>query len=160
METAVAIDHRVEIGVVERANHEFQGIAVEAVREARDLPCAEMAGEDEHPAAARPRRQIVLEPFGFDPALELIPAIARKEAELGELPPQMPVEAAQQTAALGFGLFGKSQGEVAAADGDEAAVSEIKGPGDGDACGARRRPRQGAQDGFRQPYRRVLEDMA
>ena len=81
-------------------------------------------------------------------------------AELGELPAERAVDAAQDGGALGFRFVGEGEGEVLLADAAQAGEQVVDEGSEGGADGAGRAARQQADGDYAEADDPVLEGLA
>ena len=129
MQAADAVDIFVEAAVVEVANDHAHGMAHERVVEAGQLPCAQVAGDDEDALAARLRREVVFQTLGAHPVARVLGGVARHAAELDELPAQMDIDALENFFPGLEREFGEGQLKIAHAHAPQPAEAPVNGKG-------------------------------
>jgi len=157
---AEGVDEGVHAGVVEAADDHAHGVAHHRVVEARELPRAQVAGEHQDALAAVAGGEVVFEAFVADELRGLLGGEAGHLAELGELPAERAVDAAQDGAALGGGRVGIGEGEVLLADAAQAGQQAVDEGSEGGADGAGGAARQQADGGDAEADDPVLEGLA
>ena len=109
---ADAVYERVDQRVVEAADDHAHGVAGERVVEAGELPCAEMAGEDEDAFAAGAGGEVVLEAFVADEARGGVGGVGGHLAELGEQPAEVAVFEAEDAGRARRRAIGKASSRL------------------------------------------------
>src|ERR1017187_8868343 len=102
-------------------------MALQRVSEGRDFPGSEMSGEKENAFAPSVGALKIFKAVVDDDAGDIFARVARKEADLGKLPPQRNELSAHDAATLVRRHFGEGQSQVAESDSTQASVGSVDG---------------------------------
>ncbi len=111
-EAAIAIDERVDAGIVERARHVVQRKSVKRMRKRRKLPRADVACEIEDAFAAALAFEEIFVAVEDDVALDILRGVAREAGELGGHPAEIAEHGAGDGGAFFIGPVGECEAEV------------------------------------------------
>ena len=157
---AVALDKRVDEGIVQWAHHDGQWMPVQRVREGGKLPRSQMAGKKQHSLAAGERVLVIFEAVVDDYLGDIFQRITWEKANLRELASKGNVLSAKNAAAFVRGHFRKSDREVTHPDFAEPAMEAKDGEPYSDAGGARDGAGKQAHEFDRGPDHRIFESFA
>ncbi len=160
MQSAVAGDQRVHVRIVQRADHDLHGMALQRVKERANLPASEVSGQQQDAFAALLRRLKILEALIDSDLRSVAEGVAGEEAELAQQAPERHVDAAQNPAALVSRFFRESHPQVAQADAAQTRVHPVHQLANQDADPTGQRPRQGADQTHEQCNRPILQPVA
>ena len=141
------------------ANDHAHGVSHHRVVEARQLPCAQMAGDNQHALAARLGCQVMVQALGAYPVARVLRGVAGQAAKLHKLPAKMAEDPAYDAPALRRREFRQSQFQIAHADAAQPSQPSVRCPGQQAGRHARQHARhasQGARHGQNQPILKLL----
>src|SRR6516162_8149675 len=116
------------------------------MNKSRELPAAQMGGEEQHAFPPLESTLEVRESVVDHHVAHIFPGVSGEKANLGCLSPKGEEDPAQDAGALAASLFWKCQLEVDSTYPPQAAMHEVNRSGQRDASGAGQRTRQGPDE--------------
>ena len=132
---------------------------MQGMSEGADLPSSEMSGQENHSFAQRLGLGKVLKAIVNSDFGDVLWPIARKKAELRQLPAKAFVELTQDLPFFLPALLGKSDVQVAQAHAPQARMESISRKSDRDAQSSRQGPWEPANQFCQQPDRKIFNTM-
>ena len=113
MHGAVALQQTIEIRVVHRPHHDMQPVTMQRMGKGRKFPSAEVRGQKQYSVPFGVGSLVIFQAVIDNHLLDIFRRIARKLAQLCQLPSQRCKNSAQNALSLRLAFFWKYHGEIA-----------------------------------------------
>src|SRR5262249_5746490 len=157
---SIAVNHCVQVGIVEGTNDNVQRVAVQGMKKRSNFPSSKVRGYKQDAFAPSFCLSKILKTIVGGDFVHILWCVSRKKAEFGHLPPQVFVHLAQNSLLLFAGLVRKSNGQIAHAYSTQARIKNVGQKAYSDAESPCYWPREQPKELCRQPYRQIFKPVS